>query len=323
MKKFDRENKIDSRGELVTEKYDIIATSSLNGFSLIYSCKYYGYGNGYAIKVPSVDINKLYSMYGLKRNDNYSVFEEYEFFRNYINKYESRKDFKIQDIALNTLSPGDLVIYNDAKNKKLAYGIIFSDKKIFCEDGLKRRVYFVIKVVNLTKEELVIRNNIVNKYRSQVSKVVSSETKIKIGDIINANGVNYLYLGRINFLTEYIYDSNAIFSDDIIDVSKKYFFKLTGDELPTNLDSLYRMIINSFRYNTVITTEKRYLSEHLYYNYLYIREVKSFVEDINKKDKVIVKHIDLPKILNIRFVDVFHSKCRELDSFQVNIECLG
>lgn len=231
--------------------------------------------------------------------DNYNSMEVLE---NMEEKYKSLhnsnslRGFSMVDFLGQDLKPGDFVVYRyTGKYNRFSfkYGVIISETKVFTEDRIIERVFYCCKLSNLTDEEKIIYKNLSVEYQKtlQTSKTVK---QFRVGDVYISGKNSYIYLGKIDLVTNVVRQSNAI-SNVKFDKNKEYWLKF-NNFIPLSLEDFDSKFDDRMKNSYVLEHRKKVVSNEFYYEYVTIEEFSCFVNSVSK-NAIYHSNLNLPKKL--------------------------
>lgn len=192
------------------------------------------------------------------------------------------------------LKPGDFVLYRDTEcNKKahshiFSYGILISDSKVFTYKKTVKRVFYVVKLTDLTEEELNFYNYLSTSFQQMY--LSKSKNEYKCGDVFISGKNSYVYLGKVDFIVNILEPSNVLCNLNF-DKDKNYWFRINSD-IPNNEAEFKLFLQQNLLYNSTINRKRQYLNETFYYEYTSVDEFKPFLTEL-PKNSVYYSHLDL------------------------------
>lgn len=211
------------------------------------------------------------------------------------------RGYPIVDYLGQDLKPGDFVIYRYEKEKSrygYKYGVVVSDTKVFTEDKILERVFYVLKLNNLTNDEKVLYDDLVIEYQKTIqnSKKIKSK-KFSIGDVYISGKTSYVYLGKIDLITTVVHQSNAI-SNVHFDKDKEYWVKLPNF-IPMDFMNFKNKFENRMETSYQIDYKKEVVSKDFYYKYVSLESFDCIISnDEIPKNLIYYSTINLPKRLH-------------------------
>lgn len=307
-----------NKGDMVLclTEYRIIYTIGevkLESNKLIVSARY---SSNYLIKIPKTilyPINEYLNKLGLE-SSKYSDYSEIcgdsilEGLRmNYcILNNGTMRGFCIVDYFAQDLKVGDFVIYkteNKEMKNQFKYGILISDTKVFNEDKILERVYYVYKLSDLNEEENKLYQILAISYKQMFHS--KKDRNLSVGDVYVSGKDSYVYLGKIDCEVEHLFSTNTLFNV-VLDKEKDYWFKINSG-VPKNLIDLTNLMLKSIGNNTNVSLKSNNIKKYFHYNYYSIDKFKFLVFE-KPKNSVFYLHIDIGDSLYFKDLAYYYER---------------